>query len=240
MTDELDLGLAEIFAHQDDALSRNFQASQFVQAFSSVLSRSIRVNFSILRGIKFDAAKQTAVRLFAVDTLSHIAVSARVGLWGALPESLSVLRSGIESCAQLAYMVSKQLYQTAISEVNSRRFQQLEFREACRGLGPEGAAFAEHHGRISNLASHSTSRRIKLSEYQIDGEAYDRLGFALDAENAELVTGQCVELSQSVAFSLRAAYLQDRAPFHWDADLQNILQTHEALKSQFKTKHEQT
>lgn len=189
--------------------------------------------------MKFGEAKQTAIRLFAVDALSRIAVSARVGLWGALPESLSVLRGGLESSAQLAYMVSKQLYQTAISEANSRSFQQLEFTQACRGLGTEGAAFAKSHGRISNLASHSTSRSIRFSEYRIGDEAYDRLGFALDTESAELAIGQCVELSQSVAYSLRASYIQDGMPFQWDADLETILEAHEVLKRQLKAKHKE-
>jgi hypothetical protein len=237
VADELDLGLAEIFQHQDVALSRNFQESQFTQAFSAVLSRSIRTNLSILRGMGFGEVKQTCVRLFAIDALSHVAIAARIGLWGALPESLSVLRGGVESCAQLAFMVSKQLYQTAISEANSKKFTELEFANACRGLGQAGADFAKTHGRISNLASHSTSRRIQFVEYQINGETYDRLGFALDAESAELAIGECVEISQSVASSLRIAYLQDDAPFHWIADLQAIFETHEALRQQLKAKH---
>jgi hypothetical protein len=238
MADGLDLGLAEIFQHQDVALSRNFKDSEFTQAFSAVLSRSIRTNLAILGGMKFCDVKQTAIRLFAVDALSHVVIAARLGLWGALPESLSILRGGIESCAQLAHMVSKQLYQIAISEANSRKFKELEFEEACRGLGSQGAAFAKAHGRISNLASHSTSRRIRLSEYHIADEAYDRLGFALDAESAELAIGECVELSQSVASSLRASYAQDGVTFPWIADLQDVFETHEALKRQFKANHE--
>lgn len=239
MADDLnDLDLVKIFRHQDVALSKNFQNSQLVQAFSALLSRLIFVNFAILRGVTFSPAKQTAIRLFATDSLSHIAIAARVGLWGALPESLSVLRSGVESAAQLAFVILNQRYEAAISEANSRKFAELEFTTVCRALGEQGKAFMRVHGEISNLASHSTSRRIRFAEYKIEGEAYDRLGVTLDAENAELAVGECLELGQSVASSLRAAYSHEAVPFGWIDDLQAIFETHEALKQRYKAECE--
>jgi hypothetical protein len=233
-----DLGLENLFELQDRAFAHNFQNSEWVQRASATLARSIRLNLSILGGMRFAAEKQTAIRLFAVDTLSHIVIAARIGLWGALPESLSVLRGGIESCVQLGYLVSEQLYKTAIVEINGKRLNRLEFASACAGLGSMGHSFAKHHAKISNLASHATSRRLRQSEYEIDGESYDRLGFATDSESAELATSECMEISQMETVYLTDAYTQDSLSIaeQWVSEMQDLHDAHEAFKNQLVAK----
>jgi hypothetical protein len=230
------VGLARLFEHQDQALSHNRQKSERLRKACAILDRSIRLNLSILGSMRFEAEKQTAIRLLAVDTISHVIISARIGLWGALPESLSVLRGGIESCAQLAYVISERLYRTAILEIKSKRLNRLEYKTACAALGTEAEGFQRRWEQISNLASHATSRRLQQSEYKIGGEPYDRLGFAEDPTNAEITTGECAELSQMGSVSLTSAFEQDGITIdqRWISEIRDLHEALQAVKSQLR------
>jgi hypothetical protein len=167
----------------------------------------------------FAAEKQTVIRYLAGDTLSHIVVAARIGLWGALPESLSVLRGAIESCAQLAYVVSEKRYGTVIYEAQVLgRCRQLDFERVCGKLGNLGERLSRLHFQISGAAGHSTLTRLSLLEYKFQGEEYDRLGFAFRPENARLATHHCVLLASLLGECLKIAFLQDGLSFEWDAE----------------------
>ncbi|MHB8484863.1 MAG: hypothetical protein ACYDCM_03890 [Candidatus Acidiferrales bacterium] len=213
--------LTNIFKLQDLAFCQNQRESGLIQSAVVLISKATSVNYEILSGMKFDAGKQTAIRHFAGDILSSIVVAVRLGLWGALPESLAVLRGGIESSAQLAFVVTEQKYNTVILEAK-KRFRQVSFEAACAGLGKLGADLERTHGRISGIAAHSTSRRFTLMNYELNGETYDRLGFTLSAENAELAIFQCLDPFILLAYSLETAYKQDNLVFPWAEKLKAI------------------
>ena len=178
----------------------------------------------------FGAEKQTIVRYLAGDTFSHIVVAIRIGLWGALPESLSVLRGAIESCAQLAYVVNEKKYGTAMYEAKELgRFRQLDFERVCGQLGALGERLLKLHSQISGAAGHSTVTRLSLVEYKFQGQEYDRLGFAFEPENARLAAHHCVLLASLLVECLRTAFLQDTLLFEWDAELTKLLEVVNSL-----------
>lgn len=234
-----DIGLKQLFESQDQAHFYNCQRSKLVQEGFDLLDKSIRLNLSILSGMRFGSVKQTAIRLLTVDALSHIAVAARVGLWGAQTESLSILRGGVESCAQLSYVVSQKLFEIAIEEIKGKRLKKLKFASVCKCLGTVGASYRKYHSRISNLAPHSTPQRLRRAEYKIQGEPYDRLGFAFDDKSAAISISECIELIQNVGVSLAAAYDQDGMKLQevWVAGLREINTAHQALRNQIRAKY---
>lgn len=229
---ELDIELLKLFELQDRALAHNFQQSIWAQRASTILARSIQLNLSILGSMQFPAEKKTAIRCFSVDTLSHIVIAARLGLWGALPESLSVLRGGIESCAQLFYAVEAQRYQTAILEGN-KKFKQLDFQKVCSELGGLGRSLKRDHNQISNQGSHSTAARFGQTEYHSGGDVYDRLGFATNPPSAEEALCRCILPSLMVGDSFECAYLQDGLPFKWKENLGEVANVYSKFIEEF-------
>lgn len=227
-----DIGLSNLFELQDHALVHNFQQSSWAQGASTILARSIRLNLSILGSMQFPAEKQTTIRCFSVDTLSHIVIAARLGLWGALPESLSVLRGGKESCAQLFYAIEAQRYQTAILE-GKKRFKQLDFEKVCSELGDLGRDLKRDHDEISNQASHSTAARFRQTEYQSGEDVYDRLGFAINPPSAEEALCRCILPSLMVGDSFECAYSQDGLPFKWKENLREVAKVHSEFIEEF-------
>jgi hypothetical protein len=236
------IGLKHLWELQEQCLSQNVQQSKLLRDALGLLDQSIRLNLSILDGMRFAAEKQTAIRVLAVDALSHVVIAARIGVWGALPESLSVLRGGVESCAQLALTVSKELYGTAFREIKGGRLVRLKFAAACKDLGENGDGFRKHHSRISNVAAHSTSSSLQQEEYRINGEPYDRLASAQHPRSAEIATSECLDLAPLVAVSLCKAYDQDGiAPQEeWLTTLHDGHVLHGALKGQIRSKHQDT
>ena len=223
-----DFGLTELFALQDRAFRSNFQRSKWVQGASTILARSVRLNLLILSSMRFAAEKQTTIRRFAVDTLSHIVVAARLGFWGALAESQSVLRGGIESCAQLFYVVAERRYHTTMLE-SRRRFKQLDFKRVLGKLDEIGRYLKVRHDRISSRASHSTVARFRETEYKIGDDVYDRLGSALDPLDAEYALCDCILPSRLVGYSLECAYSQDGLEFRWEEDIEDVANIHRAF-----------
>ncbi|MGB0034774.1 MAG: hypothetical protein WBP79_04790 [Candidatus Acidiferrales bacterium] len=226
-----DIGLTSLFDLQDRALSHNFRVSKWVQGASTILARSVALNLSILGAMQFAAEKQTAIRRFTVDALSHIVVAARLGLWGALTESQSVLRGGIESCAQLFYVVAEQRYESTIFE-GRRRFKQLDFKKVVGELDEIGRYLKMRHDRISSRASHSTAARFRQTEYKLGDVAYDRLGCALNALSAEYSLSDCIFPSRIVGDSLHMAYIQDQLEFSWREGLEDLARVHRAFVGQ--------
>jgi hypothetical protein len=161
-----------------------------------------------------------------------LVVAARVGLWGALPESLSVLRGAVESCAQFAFVVIGRKYGTVVYEVTKLgRFRQAHFDQACEDLGPLGEKLRRLHDQISETASHSTVKRFSLLDYHFEGQDYDRLGFAVDPKSAKLVIFHATLLANILAISLRLAYEQDQIRFDWIAELESAEQLIESLQN---------
>ncbi len=120
------IGLTELFTLQDEVLKRNL-LRQDVLPKTAALSTLVSVCYQALEEMKFAPEKQEVVRRFACDTLSHVVTAARVGLWGALPESLSVLRGAVESCAQLSFVVAQNRFSNSFSHSTPKRFRQLGY-----------------------------------------------------------------------------------------------------------------
>ncbi len=180
----------------------------------------------------FNPEKQTVLRVLGTDALSHIVVAARVGLWGALPESLSVLRGGIESCGQLGYVVVRKRYKTFIYEANQRgRFRQVGFESACEQLDTLGQRLLRLHQQISDAAAHSTVKRMSLLEYKFEGKEYDRLGFAFEPRHAGIALFHCLELAWFLPAFLQLAYEHDHSTFRWADDVSIVKQFIESLPS---------
>jgi hypothetical protein len=226
----LAVGLTEIFSLQDEALRRNLLNEHGVHEYAGLLSSLAAISFQALHEMRFAEEKQTVVRHLGTDTLSYLVVAARVGLWGALPESLSVLRGAIESCAQFAFVVTEKKYGTVIYEATKLgRFREIHFDEVCSQLGPLGEKLRKLHEKISNAASHSTVKRFSLLEYEFEGQEYDRLGFAVDPKSAKLVIFHCLLLANVLAKCLQLAYAQDKATFRWTPEIEDAERIIDAL-----------
>jgi len=192
---EQKVDLLTIFKLQEAAADQNLKRLPLLQQVMSFLSQGIAIEYRILNEMAFEATKQTVIRLLAGDCISHIVVATRLGLWGAIPEALSILRGALESGAQLEYIVKENIYQTAIYEIQSKRFDRIAYDRIKVELGELGKSADRLHGRLSDLASHSTGRRLSLVEYNLDGEDYDRLGFSVDPNwvlHAEYLSMLCL------------------------------------------------
>ncbi|MGH9718332.1 MAG: hypothetical protein ACRD4R_16615 [Candidatus Acidiferrales bacterium] len=226
------IGLKHLWQLQEQAFSYNCQQSRPLQDALGLLDRSVRLNLSILTAMRFGAAKQTVIRVLAADALSRIIVAARIGIWGALPECLSVLRGATESCAQLTLTVSQNLYETALQEINGKKLVRLKFEAVCKDLGELGTAFRRRHSKMSDLAAHATASSLRQAEYRKDGESYDRLGAAESPRNAEIATSECLEYLALVAVATLDAYSKDAIEEVWLATLSELNLSHGALKNQ--------
>lgn len=224
-------GIKYLWASQDEALRKNLGQSAELREALDALDGAISLTLNIIGNARFPAEKQTAIRVLTVDSLSHVVIAARVGLWGTVSESLSILRGAIESCAQLSYTVFKQRYQTAISEISSRRLRELKFGACCDAIGSPGSSLKKLHGQLSNMAAHSTPGRLRRSEYELRGEDYDRLAFAIDPDAAEATTLGCLQIVPSIGMCLREAWRQDNLEFpqEWVAAIQGTRQLYEKL-----------
>ncbi len=226
----LALGLTELFDLQDEALRRNLLNAEGVHQFSALLSSLVGVCYEALHEMRFPATKQTVVRHLATDALSHLVVATRVGLWGAFPESLSVLRGAIESCAQFTFVVLEKKYATVMYEAKElKRFRQVDFDSACEQLGDLGNKLRKLHNQISEAAGHSTVKRFSLLEYEFEDQEYDRLGFAVDPTAARLLVFHGLQLASVLAASLRLAYFQDRLEFRWNNEIDHVRDFIEAM-----------
>ena len=225
------IGLTELFELQDEVLKRNLLRNDVLPK-TGALSSLVSVCYHALEEMKFSPEKQEVVRRFACDTLSHVVTAARVGLWGALPESLSVLRGAVESCAQLAFVVAQNQYKTVIQEANRGNFQEFSFRQACKKSGVRGERLMNLHNRFSSTFSHSTPKRFKQLGYEFEGETYDRLGSAADPAVSRTSTHFCLVISAELVRCLMEAYMQDDRNFPWGEEVVLLLEFVASLPSQ--------
>jgi hypothetical protein len=218
-----------LFRLQDEVLKRNLLERELLPN-AAALSSLVSVCYQALEEMRFSAEKQEVVRRFACDTLSHIVTAARVGLWGALPESHSVLRGAIESCAQLAFVVSQNQYKTLIEEAKRRRFQEYSFRQACKKLGERGTRLMNLHSRFSDSFSHSTPKRFRQLGYEFEGEAYDRIGSAADPVAAQLCIHSSLVIAGELVRCLMETHLQEGQNFLWGEQVAQLLEFVESLQ----------
>jgi len=222
--------LQRLFRVQDEVFEEHLSQSPLLKQVFDFISDCLWLDTKILVSLSFDSEKQTVIRRFAVDSLSHSIVAVRTGLWGDLPESLTILRSALESALQLQYIVREQKYATTVYEMD-RKLNQVSFGSAISGLGALGDRAKTIHGRLSEDAADATAKRMNLVAYEHDGEVYDRVGFARNKEWAEMALFYCMDTSVMVAQALHEAMAQEGLPIPWEDELAALHQRFETLRN---------
>ncbi len=234
MTPNTKLGLDELFGLQDAAAEAHLAESELLRRAYLLLSDVVAFNARILHTTQFEAEKQTVVRTLAVDTLSHVIVAIRLALWGALPESLAVWRGALESGAQLKLVVEGQRYKSFIHEM-TRKLDRVSYEAAFSQLGELGASIEKLHGRISEMAAHSTAKRLALVAYEFEGKDFDRFGFARKLEHALYPTYYYMVLAMMVSDALYVAHEQENRPFPLATELSLLLSRFDSICKEFQT-----
>ena len=119
-----------------------------------------------------------------------------------------MLRGALESGAQLEYVVDGSLYQTALQEANMK-FNKVSFKKPRRQLGNLGKTVERLWGKISERASHSTERRFRLLDYELDGKQYDRVGLSVQPGLVEHILYIAMLCLMQLTCSLNTAYVQE-------------------------------
>jgi len=206
------LTLERLFQFQDFAASNNLQRSEVARRRYQFVRSGVELGAAVLGAISFPTPKQHAIRVLGVDALSGVIASVRVGLWGDLPESWALLRAALETAITLAAVVRTQEYETATYEL-SHRLRRFAFDNAVAELKDRKAAFLALYGDLSNIGSHASASRSRLSSYSRDNEQYDRLGAALDPEVAAAALTYSLDACLQILFALKEAFDQDGLDF---------------------------
>jgi hypothetical protein len=220
-TSATDLVLDELFLGQDTAASHNLANSEVVQRRLGFLREAVSIAWKALSTLPFTDEKQHAIRVLSTDGWSSLITSIRVGLWGNAPESLALLRCGVETAAILSAVVENHRYKTAVSEF-AKRQRQLSFGDSVKLLGDRGKRIARLHGDLSELGGHATGNRMRFAAYRHEGEQFDRFGCALDPEAAAISLRYTLDLSVHLLGSLELAYIQDSKAFPQARELERL------------------
>ncbi len=229
------LSLDRLFNVQDEVLHEHLASSEVLKQTADFISDCVSLNMDILQSMRFEENKQTAIRTLAVDSISHTVVAVRLGLWGDLPESLTILRSAIESNAQLQFIVKERMYETFAYEME-RKLERTSFDASIAGLGGLGGRIRTIHGRISDIAAHSTASRSALVSYEFEGEFYDRVGFARNVDNAEFAHFYCMDSSMMPTEAFVWAYEQENLSFKWILDVNGLSARFDTIKKALSEK----
>lgn len=234
MKEFANIDLREIFKFQDACANAHMGESELLRTSFAFVSDAFRLNARILQSAQFELNKQHAIRKLGVDTLSHIAVAVRLALWGALPESVAVWRGALESAAQLKLVVKDQSYRTFNYEL-STKLKRLSYESAFEELGDLGQSLESLHGKLSERGSHSTAKRLALSDYELDGQEYDRLGFAKNPIYPLYVVHHSMILIAMVSDALFVAHEQEGRDYEWTGELSALLTRFDKLCEKYET-----
>lgn len=125
-----------------------------------------------------DMRKLQVVHKFLNDAFSTIINSLKMCLYGCLTDSLSLLRSALEELAIMNYIVQEGLFKTAEYEL-SKKLKRLEFDEITKSI-KHGSHIKKLHGKLSELASHGTSERIRSNKVFLQGQYLPTVTMAID------------------------------------------------------------
>jgi hypothetical protein len=228
-------GLEEVFELQDSVAKRHLSDSELLRDTFKFVSDCLALTYEILSSTRFEPEKQTAIRLLSSDALSHTIVGARTGLWGNFPESFGLLRGAMEGVAQLRFVVKEKKYAVYNYE-RSRKFERVSYETAVKSLGDFGRRIDGLHGKISEACNHSTAARAKFRSFKLDGEEYDRLGFAYDVEAAESGFYYAMDTCTMILDSLVEAFEQEDSTFAWTSRVTSLFNRIESLRSRFLEK----
>jgi hypothetical protein len=228
------LDLNGIFESQEKAATENFKRSRTLREVFSFISKALDQSTSFLATAPFSSPeKATSIRMLAADCISHVAIAMRLALWGAVPQSVAILRGALEGCSVLELMVSQQQYRTFVYECN-HSFRQLDFKSATNSLGSLGKNIEKLWGGMSELGPHASAGRIRESVYHFEGQSYDRLGGAMDAGGAETCAYYVMHPTRVIIESLHKAAEQDGIAFPEAAIHSEMLNEFSALCKKFE------
>jgi hypothetical protein len=176
------LSLSDLFDLQDQAKGANLTSDKHVQELIGITDSAVRLAIANLSGTPFRAAKQTTFRVLGCEVVSASVVSARISLWGSLPEALATLRPAFEAGALLHWVANSNQYAAFAHELSAGRFRRFTYKHALKGLGNSIGDLALIHGDFSNFGSHLTASRLRTQAYEVGGESFDRVAFALDRD----------------------------------------------------------
>ena len=208
----LNFGLNALFQTQEKAALANYQRSEFLRKAFAFHSECLRICLNFSGSERFtNPEKATAVRMLSVDCLSHVIVGVRLATYGAIPQSMTILRGAVEASALLAHVVFGQRYATAIYESN-RGFDEIEFKNTLHQLGELGEDIESFWGRMSEYA-HASAKRIRMAAYKHEGLEYDRIGGAIDPDGAAAASYFSMHPTVLVLVCLHAAAGQEPGDF---------------------------
>jgi hypothetical protein len=194
------LTLHELFDLQDCAATQH-RADPQVSELLGLLDDAIQCITALLERSVPGDERQTVIRVLGTDCVSGLVTSARLSLWGLVPESASLLRSVHESAAILDVIVREQAYMAAANELQAKRLKRFAYDAIIQRLPDLHVSIAQRHGRLSNLGSHVSGVRLAFSSYQIGGEYFDRLGYSL----SPAAIPELIRLALPVALQLATA-----------------------------------
>ncbi len=132
------------------------------------------------------------------DALSTLINSLKIALYGCHSDSMTLLRPIIEELTIMNYVVQKGRFDTASYELKVT-LKNLKF-ENIVDLVKDGKIIKKLHGRISNLAAHGTTSRIKSNLYDLNGKILPTVGVAIDPGR----TPRCLhEIMQASRYMIR-------------------------------------
>jgi hypothetical protein len=153
-------------------------------------------------------------------------------MYGAIPQSITVLRGALEASALFIHVVFGQRYETAIYEGN-RKFDEIEFKNTLRQLGTFGDDIEFHWGRMSEYA-HASAKRIRMAAYKHEDLEYDRIGGAIDPDGAAAVSYFSMHPTILVLVCLHKAAEQEPVGFPWETEYEELLSRFNHLCEEFK------
>ncbi|MHB8410720.1 MAG: hypothetical protein ACYDDI_02100 [Candidatus Acidiferrales bacterium] len=232
------LPLGKAFRKQDDILEEHLNSSPLINKSFQMISEAIYSTVRILQSVPFEGDKREVVVDFSFDAISSVIVSARVGLWGNVPESLTILRAALERAVQLRYVVSESKYTVARYEMD-HELKETSYDTAISALGNRGNNIRKLHGLISEAAAHATAKRLHFGQYEHKGEQFARLGLAHNPNGSLSCLYYCMYILMSLLEQMREAYRQDKITPPREAEIQDVIDRYQQLKAEmdcwFKT-----
>ena len=215
------LRLEDLFQYQDEALLSNRSTAK-VGVLLGFTREFVGVVMDTLESLEFtDPAKQTVIRVLSVDATSSLVVACRAGLWGNVPEATILTRTALETLTILMCVVEEGAFRAFAFEMRAR-LRRFSY-EACQTrLGGHAKKISSLHGQLSDVGGHTTRNRLKFAEFKLEGLAHDRLGFAFDAEGAEIALLLIPDSLQHLAAILRTAYTHEQRTYPVEARLTEL------------------
>lgn len=174
------VNLEKIFDLQDKALQRALTSHQAEWEFiKDCIELVINRRFFEEHITDSDKKKLESIHALLNDALSTLINSLKIALYGCYSDSMILLRPIIEELTIMNYVVQEGSFDIVSYELKGS-LNRLKF-ENIVGLVKDGKIIKELYGRISNLAAHGTTSRIRSNRYDLNGRILPTVGVAIDS-----------------------------------------------------------